>query len=103
MHPDLSLRDSQDWQHSSASGGVNEVSGAVVGLAPLIQEAHQCAKDTVQGGFQPHPSGCSFEVRRRQRHTFDAVSGHCSLQAGLWLLCVWHSVEHRFTTTGQHP
>ena len=36
---------------------------AVVGFAPLIQEAHQCAKDSrVQGGSQSHPSGCTLEV-----------------------------------------
>ena len=35
----LSLR-----KHTSASGGVNKVPWAVVGLAHLIQEAHQCAK-----------------------------------------------------------
>ena len=36
--------------------------------------------------------------------TSDAVPGHCSLQAALWLhYCVLHSVKHRFTTTGQHP
>ena len=35
-----------DWKHTSASGGVNKVPWPVVGLAPLIQEAHQCAKDT---------------------------------------------------------
>ena len=40
----------------------------VVRLTPHFQEAHQCAKDTVQGGSQPHPSGCSFEVGRRQTH-----------------------------------
>ena len=37
------------------------------------------------------------------RHTSDAVPGHCSLQAGLWLHCVWYSVEHRFMRTGHHP
>ena len=30
----------------------------------------------MQGGSQPHPSGCSFEVGRRQRHTSDAIPGH---------------------------
>ena len=46
---------SYDWQQSSASGGVNEVPWDVVGLTPHFQEAHQCAKCTVQGGSQPHP------------------------------------------------
>ena len=41
-------------------------------LLPLIQEAQQCAKDKMQGGSQPHLSGCSFEVGRRQNHTSDA-------------------------------
>ena len=35
----------EDWKHISASGEVNKVPWFVVGLAPLIQEAHQCAKD----------------------------------------------------------
>ena len=39
---------------------------------------------------------------RGQRHTFDAVPGHCTLQAGLRLHCVWHIIEYQFTTTGQH-
>ena len=63
---------------------------------------YQCAKDTVQGGSEPYPSGRSLEVRRGQRHTFDAVPDHCRLQAGLRLHCVWHSIEYQFTTTGQH-
>ena len=29
------------------------------------------------------------------RHTPDAVPGHYSLQSGLWLRCVWHSIEHQ--------
>ena len=37
----------EDWKHTSASGGVHEVPWALVGLAPLIQETHQCAEDTV--------------------------------------------------------
>ena len=40
-----------EWKHTSASGGFHEVLWAVVGLAPLIQEAHHCAKDTAQGGL----------------------------------------------------
>ena len=28
---------------------------------------------------------------------------HHSLQAGLWLHCVWLSIKHGSTTTGQHP
>ena len=39
----------QDCWHIPASW-VNKVPRAVVGLAPLLQEAHQCVKDTVQGG-----------------------------------------------------
>ena len=39
------------------------------------------AKDTVQGGSQPHPSGCSLKVTRGWRHTSDDVQGHCSFQA----------------------
>ena len=49
----------EGWKHNSASGGVDKVPWAVVGLAHLSQEAHQRAKDTVQGCSQPHPSGCS--------------------------------------------
>ena len=46
LHHGLGLRDphSEDWRHTSASGGVHEVSWAVVGLAPLNQETHQCAE-----------------------------------------------------------
>ena len=80
--------DCEDWKHTSASGGVNEVPGAVVEHVPLIQDRMQ---------------GRSFEVGRRQRHTSGVVLGHCSPQARLWLHCVWHSIEHRSTTTGQHP
>ena len=70
----------KDWKHTSASGGVHKIPWAVVGLAPLIQEAHQCAEDTVQGGSQPYPSGRSLEMGRRQRHTLDAVPCHCLFQ-----------------------
>ena len=91
----------EGWKHTSASGGVYKVPWAVVGLAHLIQEAHQCAEDTVQGCSQPHPSGCSFEVGR-SRHTSDAIPGHWVPQAGLWLHCVWLSIKHWSTTTGHH-
>ena len=37
----------EDWKHTFASGRVHEVPWALVGLAPLIQETHQCAEDTV--------------------------------------------------------
>ena len=47
--------------------------------------------------------GCALEVGRGPRHTPDAVPGHYSLQAGLWLCRVWHSIEHQPATTGQHP
>ena len=40
---------------------------------------------------------------RGPRHTVDAVLGHCSLQAGLWLCRVWHSIKHQPATIGQHP
>ena len=92
----------EDWKHTSASGGVHEVPWSVVGLAPLISEAHQCAEDTVQGGSQPHPSGRSLEMGRGQRYTLDAVPCHCSFQVWLWLHCVWHGIKHQPTTTGQH-
>ena len=91
------------WPPTCDSGGVNKVPWDVVGLAFLIQEAHWCAKDTVQGGSQPHPSSCSFEVGRRQRHTPAAVLGHCSFQAGLWLHFVQLSIKHGCTATWQHP
>ena len=57
----------------------------------------------MQGGSQPHASGCSLEVGRGQRHTSDAVPGHCSLQAGLCMHCVWYIIEYQSTATGQHP
>ena len=91
----------EDWKHISASGGVNEVPSTVVGLAPLIQEAHQCARGTMQGGSQPHPNGCSFEVGRRQSSTSDTKP--LFLQVGLRLHCALHSIKHRSTTIGQHP
>ena len=62
--PTLEIPNYEDWKHASASGGVNELHWAVVGL---IQEAHQCA-NTVQGGSQPHLRCYSFEVGRRQTH-----------------------------------
>ena len=34
--------------------------------------------------------------------TLDAVPCHYSFQAWLWLHCVWHSIKHQPTTTGQH-
>ena len=83
----------EDWKHTSASEGVHKVPWAVVGLAPLILEAHKCAEDTVQGGSQPHLSGCPLEMGRGQRHTLDAVPCHCSFQVWLWLHCVWHSIK----------
>ena len=73
------------------------------GLAPLFQETHQCVKDKVQGGPESPSCGCALEVRRGPRHTVDAVLGHCSLQAGLWLCRVWRSIKHQPATTGLHP
>ena len=73
-----------------------------MGLTPFFQETHQCVKDTVQGGSESS-SGCALELGRGPRHTPDAVLGHYSLQAGLWLCRVWHSIEHQPATTGQHP
>ena len=40
---------------------------------------------------------------RGQRHTTDAVLDHCSLQARLWMYCVWHSIAYQYTTTWEHP
>ena len=37
-----------------------------------------------------------------ERDTLDAVPCHCSFQVWLWLHCVWHSIKHQPTTTGQH-
>ena len=34
----------------------------VVGLAPFLYKGHQCAKDTLQGGSEPSPSGRSLEI-----------------------------------------
>ena len=86
-----------------ASWGINKIPWAVVGFAPLLQRAHQCTKDSVQGGSQSNPSGCTLEVGRGQRHTADAVPDHCSFQAWLRMYCVWHSIQYQFTTTWQHP
>ena len=81
----------------------NEIPWAVVGFSPLLQGAHQCTKGSVQRGSQSHPSGCTLEVGRGQRHTTDAVPDHCLFQARLWTHCVWHSIQYQFTTTWQHP
>ena len=93
----------QDQWHTPASWGINKFPWAVVVFAPLLQRAHQCTKDSVQGGSQSHPSGCTPEVGRGQRHTVDAVLDHCSFQARLWMYCAWHSIQYQFTTTWQHP
>ena len=45
----------------------------------FLQRTHQCTKDSVQGGSQSHPSGCTLEVGRGQRHPADAVPDHCSM------------------------
>ena len=37
------------------------------------------------------------------RDTLDAVPCHCSFQVRPWLHCVWHSIKHQPSTTGQHP
>ena len=85
---------SQDLQHSYPSGGVNEVPWAVVGLTPHIQETHECAKDTVQGGSQPHPSGCLFEVGRIQEtHFFWCCTG--SLFAPSWTMVALCMAQRR--------
>ena len=93
----------QDQWHTPASWGINKIPWVEVGFGPLLQEAHQCTKDSVQGGSQSHLSGCTLEVGRGQRHTTDAVPDHCLLQARLWMYCVWHSIPYQFTTTWQHP
>ena len=69
----------------------------------LSFKKHTSVLKTVQGGPQSHPSGYALEVGRVQIHSPVAVRGHCSLQAGLWLLCIWYSVEHQPATIGQHP
>ena len=93
----------QDQWHPPAGWGINKIPSAVVGFAPLLQRAHQCTKDAVQGGSQSHPNGCTLEEGRGQRHTADAVPDHCSFQAWLRMYCVWHSIQYQFTTTWQHP
>ena len=57
----------------------------------------------MQRGPQSHPSGCTHEVGSGQKHFPDALPGHCSLKDGLWLFCIWHSVEHPPESVGQHP
>ena len=105
LHPDPRFQDpcNQDWWHIPACWGLNKVPWAVVGLTPLFQETHPCVKDKVQGGPESPSSGCALEVGRGPRHTVVAVPGHCSLQAGLWLCRVRHSIKHQPATTGQHP
>ena len=75
LHSDTKPRDpppppchNQDQWHTSASWEINKIPWAVVGFTPLLQRAHQCTKDSAQGGSQSHPSGCALEVGRGQRH-----------------------------------
>ena len=75
--------------------------GHRVGIANQVLPT--CAKDSVQGGSQSHPCDCTLDVGRGQRHITDAVPDHCSLQARLWMYCVWHCIPYQFTTTWQHP
>ena len=42
--------------------------------------------DQVQRGSQSYPSGCTLEVGWRQRHSPDAVPGHCPSQARLRII-----------------
>ena len=57
----------------------------------------------MQGGHQSHPSGCTLEMGRGQRHTTDALPDDCSFKARLQMYCVWHSIKCQSKTTGQHP
>ena len=74
-----------------------------ISLHPDTKPRDPPQSDSVQGGSQSHPSCCTLEVGRGQRHTVDAVPDHCSFQARLWMYCVWHSIQYQFTTTWQHP
>ena len=78
-----------------ASWGINEIPGAVVAFTYLPQGAHQCTKDSVQGGSQSHLGGCTLELGRGQRHSTDAVPDYCSFQEELWMYCVWHIIQYR--------
>ena len=72
------------------------ISGVTWKIARAFREYIECYT-------QSHPSGCTLEVGRGQRHTVDAVPGHCSFQARLQMYCVWHSIQYQFPTTWQHP
>ena len=108
LHPDTKSRDPpqsgsvthscqlRNQQNSLGCGGIRT-------SPSKITSVQGCTKDSVQGGSQSHPSGCTLEVGRGQRHPADAVPNHCSFQARLWMYCVWHSIQYQFTTTWQHP
>ena len=68
----------KDQWHTPASWGINKIPWAVE--KGLLQEAHQCAKDPVQGDSQSR-----------------------SIQARLGMYFVRHSIPYQFTTTWQHP
>ena len=67
---------------------------ALTGFAPLLQETHQETEDWVQGGPWPHHSGCTLEVGRGQRHSPDAVQGHCLIQARLQMYIVYGTASN---------
>ena len=85
----------------SISKSSNQVSNLT--MLSLVTGPPDITQLTVQGGSQSHPSGCTLEVGRGQRHTADAVPDHCSFQAWLQMYCVWHSFQYQFTTTWQYP
>ena len=82
---------------------MNRILWAVVRISHILQKAHQCAKNPLPGGPKSHPSDCTLEVGRGQRHPPDALSDHCLLQAEVWMCSIWHSIQYQPTTTGQHP
>ena len=89
LHPDTKPKD-PSWSESATHS------------CQLRNQRHSLGCGA-QRGSQSHPSGCTLEVGRGQRHTIDAVPDHCSFQARLWMHCVWHSIQYQFTTTWQHP
>ena len=106
LHPDTKPRDppqSGSVTHSCQLRNQQNFLGLWWDSHLSFKEHISALKTKVQGGSQSHPSCCTLEVGRGQRHTADAVPDHCSFKARLWMYCVWHSIQYQFTTTWQHP
>ena len=82
----------EDWKHTPLPV---EESSKFLGLCwdSLLSSKKHISVLKTQCKAEPQARARSLEVGRGQRHTSDAVPGHCLLQAGLWLHCVWQSIK----------